>query len=92
MHRDDNENHKPEDFTSFLAKDFASCCGGSVATWSPEEIAKSKETGQPDVDNRDPNYSHPDELSGDPWYHVILDHRARCGAVVGHVDVHGAPS
>ena len=76
-------------YTSFLAKDLALQCGGSVATWCPEEVTKSKETGEADDDNRDPNYSHPEELSSDPWYHVLLDHAARCGSLMGHVDVHG---
>ena len=67
LHRDGHDDHKPEDYTSYLAKDFAAVNNFSVATWSPEVIAKSKARGAPDPANRDANYAHPDEIATDPW-------------------------
>jgi len=89
LHRDNHEDHKPEDYTSFLANDFGSSLGASVATWSAEEIAKSKQGGGADPDNRDPNYLHPDELALDPWNLMLEDQLQRCGGMCCHVDFHG---
>jgi len=89
LHRDGQEDHKPEDYTTFLAKEMAGITGGSVATWSPEEIKKTKATGQPDPENRDPAYLHPAELQDDPWNLILEDHVQRCGVRCVHLDIHG---
>jgi len=69
--RDGEKDHKPEDFTTFLAQEFAVSVGGGSLAWSRREIERSKrwwhEHGKPDPSNRDPNHLSKSDLATSPW-------------------------
>lgn len=69
--RDGEKDHKPEDYTTFLAQDFAASCGGASLAWSRREIERNKrwwqEHGGPDRSNRDPNHLSTLDLASSPW-------------------------
>jgi hypothetical protein len=67
LHRDDNEHHKQEDYTGYLARSFSKITQGMCVTWTDRERARIKENGEPDALNRDPNYLLDEELPYSPW-------------------------
>jgi len=96
LHRDDHEDHKPEDYTSFLARDLAATAGALSLTWSQAEIDKSKQRSNPDELNRDPNYLSVAEHSTNAWNGALAAHSAAHSAGVGQdpaykvlFDIHG---
>ena len=82
LQRDGNKDHKLEEHTSFLARDFASSTGAGLLSWSKREIdaaqAFLRENGRPDPSNRDPNYLTLDELPDSPWYATLRALHSRC--------------
>eukprot|EP00656_Telonema_subtile_P016497 TRINITY_DN18718_c0_g1_i1.p1 TRINITY_DN18718_c0_g1~~TRINITY_DN18718_c0_g1_i1.p1 ORF type:complete len:375 (+),score=65.10 TRINITY_DN18718_c0_g1_i1:224-1348(+) len=95
VHRDGQPDHKPEDYTTFLAQDMAEVVGGRCVSWSGAEIAKSKRSSKPDALNRDPNYLSDCEHRTNPWNRAL---EAHCGmaratrdelVLCVHFDVHG---
>ena len=79
LRRDGMPDHKPEDYTSFLAQKFAAVAGGGSLSWSKREIDRTKQhrltaaDRRPDPSNRDPNYLATAELDDSPWH---ATHRA----------------
>lgn len=92
LHRDDHEDHKPEDYTSFLARDLAATAGACSLTWSQAEIDKSKQRSTPDELNRDPNYLSVAEHHTNAWNGALAAHSAaidRDSAYKVLFDIHG---
>ena len=81
--RDGHQVHKPEEWTGFLADQFARSLNGSVLTWIREEIntqeaiyaearkSKPEEDAEPDRKNRDPNHLLRKELHTSPWFQAL---------------------
>jgi hypothetical protein len=84
LRRDGKPDHKPEDYTSFLAREFAGSTGGGLLAWSRREIERSKEyrsnsnDNRPDPTNRDPNYLAKEELDDSPWHMTLNALFSRC--------------
>ena len=77
LHRDDEPNHKPEDYTGTLALRFAEAAGGACITWSQAERGRVRATGAACASNRDPNYLRDDELPRSPWFAALRTCRER---------------
>ena len=97
LKRDNNSDHKPEDFTGTLARRFAKICGGACITWTEQERTRIRDEGT-DATNRDPNYLKDSELLDNPWFAALRSLRESKvslwdseGAMKPclHVDVHG---
>jgi hypothetical protein len=56
VRRDGFAHHKPEDYTTRLAKSFAEALGSSAVVWAEGERCKSEFLKMPDRFNLDPNY------------------------------------
>jgi hypothetical protein len=97
LQRDNNSDHKPEDFTGTLARRFAKICGGACITWTESERLRIRDGGT-DPTNRDPNYLKDSELLENPWFAALRslrEFKVPLWDVEGamkpclHVDVHG---
>lgn len=90
-----HEAHQPEAHTSRLARDFASIVGGAYLTWAGHEERRAlevfKRTRAPDPSNRDPNFTHRDDVSRSPWARNLNEIRQLFGPgrPLLHVDLHG---
>ena len=86
--RDGMPDHKPEDYTSFLASEFATSSSGGFLVWSKREIERSKRWflehgGTVDPSNRDPNYLTLKDLEDpSPWHATLGSLHARCQEVI----------
>ena len=96
LQRDGEPDHKVEESTATLARDFARSCGGGFVTWKEAERERVRSLRGPCPTNRDPNYLHDGELRGSAWLAALRQLReqlAPSGGVVTrpclHVDVHG---
>lgn len=94
VHRDGQPDHKPEDYTTFLANDMAEAARARSICWSCAEIAKSKRSSQPDPLNRDPNYLLDTEHITNPWNRALAAHIEAVRStgefrLCVHFDVHG---
>jgi hypothetical protein len=56
LRREGFTHHKPEDYTTRLAKSFAQALGSSAVVWAEGERCKSELLKLPDRFNADPNY------------------------------------
>ena len=56
LRREGFAHHKPEDYTTRLAKSFAQALGSSAVVWAEGERSKSEFLKLPDRFNADPNY------------------------------------
>lgn len=103
LFRDNDVPHKPEDWTTFIAKTCAEWTSGYALVWSESERLKSELTRTACSSNRDPNYAIagwdcPDDESGEctsvelPWYTHLRRVRADVDGAKHttlHVDLHG---
>lgn len=95
LQREGHQTHKPEAYTSHLARDFAQTIGGAFLTWTMKEEARVKDlnkaTGEPDPTNKDPNFTHCNGLNESAWTRNLREVRFLFGPGTPclHVDLHG---
>eukprot|EP00747_Dinoflagellata_sp_TGD_P170867 gnl/TRDRNA2_/TRDRNA2_203564_c0_seq1.p1 gnl/TRDRNA2_/TRDRNA2_203564_c0~~gnl/TRDRNA2_/TRDRNA2_203564_c0_seq1.p1 ORF type:complete len:664 (+),score=112.94 gnl/TRDRNA2_/TRDRNA2_203564_c0_seq1:59-2050(+) len=89
--RDGHKDHLPETHTGLLAKSFAEKVQGAYLTWTAQEVARIRELKRPDPTNKDPNYTHRDDLAESPWTRNLREvrHLFRHQYACLHVDLHG---
>ena len=79
LRRDDEPDHRVEDFTWDAARLFADACGGGVVRWAQSERETIRKLGRADPTNRDPNYLRDAELFDSPWLQArFLASRSFC--------------
>ena len=61
------DEHLPEDFTAFLARDWAHESNGRSITWPAAAMAWCDRHEKPLPGARDPNYLTPAEAHDNPW-------------------------
>eukprot|EP00747_Dinoflagellata_sp_TGD_P102991 gnl/TRDRNA2_/TRDRNA2_168822_c0_seq1.p1 gnl/TRDRNA2_/TRDRNA2_168822_c0~~gnl/TRDRNA2_/TRDRNA2_168822_c0_seq1.p1 ORF type:complete len:913 (+),score=172.26 gnl/TRDRNA2_/TRDRNA2_168822_c0_seq1:173-2911(+) len=96
LRREGHKPHVPEAYTSYLAREFANVVGGACLTWTQREEQRARaffkqHSGQPDITNKDPNYTPRDALADSPWTRSLRDIHTRWppDRPCLHVDLHG---
>lgn len=95
LHREGQKPHKPETFTSRLAKQFAKEQQLACLVWAASEEERIKKlyesTGDADPLNSDPHFTDCQEFLINPWTQKIRQIRGILGATRQclHVDLHG---
>lgn len=103
LNRDGQPSHKPEDWTTFIAKALAIATSSTALVWSEAERVKSELTRAADPANRDPNYAlagwdcpdtsgkRDDAVAESPWLSHLrhASQSVQRAARIFHIDIHG---